>query len=314
MDAIEFATMPSTATISARIKPRRRGRAEAAWAYGFCTPVALLMVAIYLAPIAAVAVLSLTDYELGAPDFTWVGDAHFRAMLADPVFWRAMRNTFTYAAIVVPAAVGLGLMVALLVQRRGRLGGVYQIIFYLPVTTTLVAMATVWHFVLHPQLGPLNAALGALGLGRLDVFSDPDLVLAGLAVIGAWQLVGFNMILFLAGLTAIPQDLYDAAAVEGADHPIDRFLRVTWPLLGPTTMFVLVTTCITAFKVFDTVVVLTRGGPLGRSEVLLYAMYLEGFQYFRIGYASALTLVFLALVVAAAAIQSFLIDRKVHYG
>lgn len=293
---------------------RRQARMEAGWAYAFCAPACLLMVAIYLLPIATVALLSMTDYELGAPEFTWVGGAHFRALLSDPVFWRALRNTFTYAALVVPAAVGLGLLAALLVQRRGRFGSFYQVVFYLPVTTTLVAMATVWHFVLHPQLGPFNAALSALGLARIDVFSNPDLVLFGLAAIGAWQLVGFNMILFLAGLTAIPKDLYDAAEVEGADHPVDRFLRVTWPLLGPTTMFVVITTCITAFKVFDTVVVLTRGGPLGRSEVLLYAMYLEGFQYFRIGYASALTLVFLLLVVAAAAIQAFLIDRKVHYG
>lgn len=311
MDAVEFTAMPR---IAAPPVQRRMGHAEAAWAYALCSPALVLMIAIYILPIATVTVLSFTDYEFGAPNWSWVGDAHFRALLADPVFWRALRNTFTYAAIIVPVAVGLGLLVALLIQRRGRLRSVYQVIFYLPVTTTLVAMATVWHFVLHPQLGPVNAALDALGLGRIDVFSDPDLVLAGLAVIGAWQLVGFNMILFLAGLTAIPQDLYDAAAVEGADHPIDRFLRVTWPLLGPTTMFVVITTCITAFKVFDTVVVLTRGGPLGRSEVLLYAMYLEGFQYFRIGYASALTLVFLALIVAASAIQAFLIDRKVHYG
>ena len=313
MDAIEFAALPHAVPAPTR---RRAARAETTWAYALCSPAMLLMLmlAIYILPIATVGVLSLTDYELGAPDWRWVGDAHFRALLADPVFWRAMRNTFGYAAMVVPVAVGLGLLVALLVQRRGRLRSVYQVIFYLPVTTTLVAMATVWHFVLHPQLGPLNAAFDALGIGRIDVFSNPDMVLAGLAVIGAWQLVGFNMILFLAGLTAIPQELYDAAASEGADHPVDRFLHVTWPLLGPTTMFVVITTCITAFKVFDTVVVLTRGGPLGRSEVLLYAMYLEGFQYFRIGYASALTLVFLALVVAASAIQSFLIDRKVHYG
>jgi len=288
-------------------------RREAVWAYAFCTPALLLMLAIFIVPIITVMVLSLTDYELGAIEWAWVGSEHYRAMLSDPVFWRSMRNTFLYVAIVVPLAVGLGLLVAILVQARKRMKGVYQVIFFLPVTTTLVAMSTVWHFVLHPQLGPLNAALKSLGLGQIDFFGDPDVVLYGLALIGVWQLVGFNMILFLAGLTAIPKDLYDAAEVEGADHPWDKFARVTWPLLGPTTMFVLVTTSITAFKVFDTVVVLTRGGPLGRSEVLLYAMYLEGFQYFHIGYASALTMIFLSFVIIISIVQSFVIDRKVHY-
>ena len=121
-------------------------------------------------------------------------------------------------------------------------------------------------------------------------------MLPTLAAIGIWQLVGFNMVLFLAGLSAIPRDLYEAAEIDGCRSGIDRFLTITWPLLGPTTMFVIVTTSITAFKVFDTVAVMTRGGPMGSSEVLLYAIYLEGFQYFHMGYAAALTLIFLAFV------------------
>lgn len=305
---------PRTAKLGHRHAGAAQARLEARWAYAFCTPALLLISLIYLVPILVVIVLSLSDYELGSVDWNWVGSANFAGMLSDAAFWRSMRNTFTYVAIVLPASGGLGLLVAILIHERKRFKGFYQVIYFLPVTTTLVAMATVWNFVLHPQLGPFNAALKALGFGTVDFFSDPDLVLFGLALIGIWQLVGFNMILFLAGLTAIPRDYYDAAAIDGADHPWDRFVRVTWPLLGPTTMFVVVTTTITAFKVFDTVVVLTRGGPLGRSEVLLYAMYLEGFQYFRIGYASALTLVFLAFVVTFSVVQSLMIDRKVHYG
>jgi multiple sugar transport system permease protein len=174
-------------------------------------------------------------------------------------------------------------------------------------------MATMWQFLLHPNLGPVNAVLKAIGFREVAFLSEPALVIPTLAAIGIWQLIGFNMVLFLAGLSAIPRELYEAADVDGASHPVDRFLKVTWPLLGPTTMFVIVTTFITAFKVFDTVAVMTRGGPMGSSEVLLYAVYLEGFQYFHLGYAATLTLIFLAFTLVFSVAQTFILDRKVHY-
>ena len=145
------------------------------------------------------------------------------------------------------------------------------------------------------------------------ILSEPAYVLPTLAGIEIWHLLGFNMVLFLAGLSAIPRDLYEAAEIDGCRGGIDRFLTITWPLLGPTTMFVIVTTSITAFKVFDTVAVLTRGGPMGASEVLLYAIYLEGYQYFHMGYAAALTLVFLVFVLIFSVVQTFVLDRRVHY-
>ena len=216
--------------------------------------------------------------------------------MADPVFRRALRNTFLYVALVLPGAVLLGLFIAVLVHGRTRTRWFYQVIYFLPVTSTLIAMATVWQAILHPRLGPINAALRFLGFDEIAFLSEPSLVLPTLAVIGIWQLLGFNMVLFMAGLSAIPRDLYEAAEIDGCNGGLDRFLTITWPLLGPTTMFVIVTTSITAFKVFDTVAVMTRGGPAGASEVLLYTIYLEGFQYFHTAYGAALTLVFLAFV------------------
>lgn len=303
------APTPATATRRKAVQSRVEARAG----YLFATPALVLIVTILLAPIAVVVALAFTDYQLGAVEWAWIGLGNYERMLDDPVFWRSLANTFLYVAIVVPGSVVFALVVAILVNERKKTRTLYQIIYFLPVTTTLIAMSVVWHFVLNPQIGPIAALLRSLGLPAMDVFGDPDLVLAGLATIGIWQLVGFNMVLFLAGLTAIPRDLYDAADIDGADHPWDRFVRVTWPMLGPTTVFVVVTTTITAFRVFDTVAVITRGGPLGRSEVLLYAMYLEGFQYFDIGYAAALTVVFLVTVVALAVMQAFFLDRKVHY-
>ncbi|WP_372618886.1 carbohydrate ABC transporter permease [Falsiroseomonas sp.] len=292
---------------------RTRQTSEARAGAGFALPAFLLILVLLLAPLAALLALSVTDYRLGALTVRLVGLDHYAALFGDEVFQRSLRNTFLYVALVLPGAVFGGLGVALLVHARTRTRGFYEVAYFLPVTATLVAMATVWQFMLHPSLGPVSALLAWLGFGQVDLLNDPSLALGTLALIGLWQVIGFNMVLFLAGLSAIPRELYEAAALDGARFGPDRFLRVTWPMLGPTTMFVTITSTITAFKVFDTVVVLTRGGPLGSTETLLYVLYLEGFQYFRTGYAAAMTVVLLVFLVLLSILQARVIERKVHY-
>lgn len=277
----------------------------------FALPAMLLLLALILAPLACLLLLSFTDYEIGALSFEWIGLANFERALADPVFRRAIGNTLLYVAIVLPGSVILGLLISLLVHARMRTRGLYETIYFLPVTATLIAMAVVWQFLLHPGLGPVNSVLKMLGLKEQAFISDPSLLIPTIAVIGLWQAIGFNMVLFIAGLTAIPRDLYDAAEVDGAGGAVDRFLTVTWPLLAPTSMFVTITTSITAFKVFDTVAALTQGRD--GTEVLLYAIYLEGFQYFKIGYAAALTVVFLLFMLMFSVVQAFQLDKRVHY-
>ncbi|WP_118134524.1 carbohydrate ABC transporter permease [Oceanicella sp. SM1341] len=298
---------PAAARLDSGAPARRAARRGLA----FVAPAALLLLAIYILPLVMLGLFSVTDYQLGAVATRFTGLENFRRAAADPVFLRALGNTLFYVALVIPGGVGLGLGAALLVHGRKRSRGFYEVAFFLPVTATLVAMATVWQFVLHPSLGPVNAALGWLGLGPVGFLSDPDLLIPTMALIGTWQIAGFNMVLFLAGLSAIPKDLHEAARLDGARSAIDRFLTVTWPLLGPTTMFVTVTTSITAFKVFETVAVLTQGRS--GSETLLYALYLEGFEYFDTGYAAALTLIFLVLVLLLSLGQTLHFDRKVHY-
>lgn len=277
----------------------------------FVTPAVLLLLATYIVPLIVLGGFSLTDYKLGAVSTHFVGLDNFIQAFRDPVFRRALANTVLYAAIVIPFGVGLALGVALLVNGRRHSRPFWEIAYFLPVTATLVAMATVWQFLLHPSLGPVNAAIRALGYAPVSFLATPWLMIPTLAVIGVWQVLGFNMVLFLAGLTGIPKELYEAARLDGAKNPIDRFLTVTWPMLGPTTMFVVVTTSITAFKVFETVAVLTKGGS--GSETLLYALYLEGFEYSETGYAAALTLLFLALILLMSIWQTLHLDRKVHY-
>ncbi|SIQ83024.1 carbohydrate ABC transporter membrane protein 1, CUT1 family [Paracoccus thiocyanatus] len=282
-------------------------------AYGLAAPAVLLLVATVIAPILVMIALSFTDYRFGEAGLRWTGLGNYLQLLDDRTFKRALWNTFAYVAMVAPASVLLGLFLAVLIDALDRGQRFYRLVFFLPVTATLVAMAMVWKYLLHGTIGPFNLMLQSLGLPSLDVFGDRDLALAGLAAINVWSLAGFNMVLFSAGLTGVPQDLYDAAAMDGMDSRLDRFLNVTLPLLGPTTLFAVVTSTITAFKVFDTVAVVTRGGPRGSTDVLLYTTYLEGFSYFRMGSAAAMTVVFLAIMMVFAWIQARVLDRKVHY-
>lgn len=297
--------------LPAPARSRRHGsRISERLAWLFAAPSIVLLLLTMIAPIAAVVMTSFTDYELGALDLSFVGLANYRALAGDPAFWRSLGNTLWYVAMVVPGSVLIGLGLAVLVNglKHGR--GFYQVAFFLPVTSTLIAMATVWKYLLHGTIGPVNHLLVALGFDKVEFFGNSSLTLASLAVVAIWQLAGFNMVLFLAGLTAIPEDLYEAAAVDGIDRAWERFFKVTLPLLGPTTVFVVVTTTITAFKVFDTVAVLTHGGPQGSTNVLLYSIYLEGFQDMHIGLASAMTVVFLAVILGLALIQAKILDRR----
>ncbi len=304
------ATIPDTRTINAAKAPRI-GRAGAALAMSL--PAIVLMLLMLIGPLCAVIALSFTDYQLGAPSLAWIGLANYQEMLDDRVFWIALTNTIVYVAIVVPLAVGLGLAVALLIESGSSLRSWYRTIYFLPVMATLIAMSIVWEFMLHPQFGLINALLASVGIEGYSCLQDRRTALYALCAIGIWQALGFNMVLFLAGLMSIPRHLYDAAEIDGARSGWDKFRLVTWPMLGPTTLFVVIITSIRGFQVFDTVHVLTKGGPSKSTEVLIHRMYVEGFEFFRSGYGAALTIVFLAFVLLLTLIKAQLAGRRVHY-
>ena len=279
----------------------------------FILPSSTLILALLIIPILIVIALSFTNYSLGGINTSFVGIENYIAMFNDRDYWNVLVQTLIYALIVVPSSVFLGLALALLVQSVNYGRKIYLVLFFLPVTATLVAMATVWKYLLHGTIGPVNYLLSTIEFSRVEFFGDPAWVLLALSLIGIWQLAGFNMVLFIAGLMAIPQELYDASRIDGADRPIDRLFTVTLPLLSPTMLFVIVTSTITSLKVFDTVAVLTKGGPQDASNVILYDIYLEGFQYFRTGSAAAMTVIFLFIILLMSWIQTKVIDKKVHY-
>lgn len=298
-----------------RIRPRPAGAlAEMLVGWTLAGPAMAMMWLLLLGPAIAVGVLSFTDWTFGADSIAWIGFDNYREMAADATFWMSLKNSLVYVAFTVPLSVGLGLGVALLIESGSSLKGFYRSVYFLPVTSTLLAMAFVFQFAFHPTAGIVNQVLAALGLPTRDWLKDPATALYALGTVGIWQAIGLNMVLFLAGLKAIPPDLYEAAALDGADGAWERFRRVTWPMLAPATVFVVTITAIRSFQVFDTIAVLTQGGPNKATSVLLFQMYQEGFSFLRSAYAAALTVVFLAFVLLLTLVQVALLERRTHQG
>ena len=290
--------------VSPRLKAQRRAGLLLA------APACVLLFVVLLLPSSAVVLLSFTDYTLGAGMPAFVGLASYKAILSDPVFRSSARNTAVFVSIVAPASIGLGLVFALMIGARTTLKRFYRMAFFLPVTATFVAMATAWEVLLHPTFGLFNTILSFAGLEKIRFLSDPGIALYAIAAIGVWKQVGYNMILFLAGIATIPPELYEAASLDGAGQGWRRFLLVTWPMLRPVTLFVVVITLIRALSEFETVAVLTGGGPVHATGVVLFQLYEEAFRFLKIGTGSALAVLFLAFVAALSLIQTTLSDRR----
>ena len=282
----------------------RKGRiSRASVPYLLTIPAGFGLAVLVLGPVFGVLAMSLTNWQLGSLEAEFIGIENYWELFADSVFRRSFLNTLIYVAIVVPSVFALGLAGALAIESSKHLKGFYRTAIFLPATATVVALAVVWDFMLHPTLGLFNDTLNLLGLQGRNWLREEGTVLIVLAVIGVWLKTGYLMVLFLAGLSKIPRVYYEAAAVDGVQNSWDRFRYVTWPQLGPTSLFVAVIATIQAFQTFETVAILTEGGPNNRSEVLLHTLYVEGFRFFRTGYAAALTVVFLIIILGVTAVN-----------
>jgi len=299
---------PPTISRSSQHDPR-----HVASAFVLAGPAVLLLLILYGLPTFSVLAISVSDWRFGSTQIAFAGLSNFVDVLSDPGFRASFANTVTYVAIVLPGTVGLGLVIALLIESRSSLRAFYRAIHFLPFMATLSAMAIAWDALLNPSVGLINHLLTSLGLSAVNWLNDDRTVLPVLAAIGIWQGLGYAMVLFMAGLKSIPGDLYDAAAIDGADGWLDRLRTVTLPMLAPVTMFVVIVVALKAFQVFDIVQILTRGGPGDASEMLLYTLYRESFDYLRTGHGAAIAVIFLGLVVALTLAQARFMDRKVHY-
>ena len=235
--------------------------------------------------------------------------ANYKAVLSDENFRKSFLNTLFYVVLVMPLSIVLGLAFSLLIEHSGKFKSFYRTAFFLPVTATLVAMATAWEVLLHPTFGLVNTLFALLGFAKIRFLSDPSVALITVAGIGIWKQIGFNVVLFLAGLSVIPKELYEAASLDGAATGWRRFLLVTWPQLAPVTLFVIVITTIRAFSEFETVAVLTDGGPVRATSMILFMLYEEAFRYLHIGTGSAIAVLFLLFVALLSLVQTKLAAR-----
>nr|WP_076866102.1 sugar ABC transporter permease [Bradyrhizobium mercantei] len=292
---------------------RARAVAQTLAAWGLAGPAVFFLLVLFLLPVAGVFVIAFSDWQFGARSFSFVGFANFREVFLDPAFRASLLNSVVYVLIVVPGAGILGLVIAVLIESGKSCRAFYRAVHFLPFMATLAAMAIAWEALLHPAIGFVNQALAVTGLPTANWLRDENTALPVLAAIGIWQNLGYAMVLFLAGLKSIPQDLYDAADVDGADFWFDRLRTVTLPMLGPVSMFVVIVVAVRAFEPFDIVKVLTQGGPGHASEMLLYTLYRESFEYLRTGYGAALAVVFLGIVVTLTLVQARIMGKRVHY-
>jgi len=284
-------------------------RSTALW---LALPGLALLLVLMILPALAVLPVALTDWEFGKPGIGFAGLDNFRELAGDRRFASGLGNTLVYMAAVVPVSLLLGFIIANAIQGAGALGSFYRAAHFLPVVATMSAMAIAWDALLHPTIGLLNHMLGWFGIAPQGWLMDEHLVMPTLIVIGVWQNIGFAIVMFLAALRTVPRDLLDAAAIDGAVNPWDRMRTVVLPLIGPVALFVGVITAKRALSVFDTVAVLTKGGPGAASEVMLHLLYVESFERLRAGYGAAITCVYLLLLLSLTAGQR-LLDKRVHY-
>jgi multiple sugar transport system permease protein len=275
--------------------------------WGFALPFVIIFLVFMAGPILASFALSLTDFglrDLRNPLGTnFIGLDNYVELLGDPTFRVAMLNTAYFVIVGVPLTLGLGLAVALALDRGIRqFRTMFRVGYYLPVVTSIVAVAVVWRFVLNPDYGLLNMTLGAIGINGPDWLGSPILAMPSLIVMAAWRNLGFAMVLFLAGLQTIPVQLYEAASIDGAGRWA-AFKSVTLPLLRPTLLFAVVITTIGYLQVFEEPFVMTDGGPLDRTLSVSMFMYEEGFEFFHQGYAAAIAWVLFLLVAIVAVVQ-----------
>jgi len=282
------------------MKPSRAG-----WL--FAAPALLAIAVFFVVPVVAALVMSATDFDIYAladlRNTRFVGLGNYFQLLQTPLFWRALLNTLFFVVVGVPLSIAVSLGTALLLHSRlARFTGFFRTALFAPVVTTLAAVAVVWIFLLHARYGTLNYALSWLGLRPVDWLGDPRWAMPAIVLLSVWKNFGYNMIILLAGLQAIPAELYEAAQLDGAG-PGAAFRHVTVPALAPMLLMVSILTMAGHFQIFAEPYVMTQGGPAERTVTVLYLMYENGFKWWSLGSASAVAFVLFLFMLGFSLVQ-----------
>jgi multiple sugar transport system permease protein len=291
-------------------KPYAHGRAG--WL--FASPALLIIGVFFLLPVVAALLLSFTDFDLYAladpANLRVVGLHNYRTLLTTPMFWKALGNTAVFVLLGVPLSLFASLGAALLIDSRlTRFRGLFRTALFAPVVTTLVAVALIWRYLLHTRYGLLNYLLTQLGLPAIDWLGDPHWSMPAIVLLAVWKNYGYNMIILLAALQSIPEELYEAARLDGAGAWA-RLRHVTLPLLTPTMTLVGILTVSGYFQLFAEPYVMTQGGPLQSTVSVLYFMFEQGFKWWNLGFASAVAFMLFALILALTGLQMRIARRQ----
>jgi multiple sugar transport system permease protein len=278
----------------------------------FLSPTLAVFSVFVLFPVFFSFYLSFHTWNMFSSAATFVGLDNYRMIVTNPEFWRVLKNTAVYTLGTVPLNMALSLAVAFLLNKKLAGKKFLRTMFFTPVIMSSVAAAVIWRWVYEPNFGLLNTVLGWFGIGAVNWLNEPTAAMFALIVMGVWKTFGVNMVLFSAGLQGIPETYYEAARMDGAGA-WRKFWNITLPLLSPTTFFVLVMSVIGSFQVFDTVYVLTSGGPLGTTKVLVFYLYEHAFKFFEMGYASAVAYLMFAIIFVLTMLQAKYLKRSIHY-
>ena len=279
--------------------------------YLFVAPLIVGLIVFTYGPVVASFGLSFTkgDY-ISTPE--WIGLDNYRALLDDKLFWQSMRNTLYYVIGVVPAGMVLSLLLALAMNQKLRGIVFFRTIFFLPTITSSVAISLMWLWIYNPEFGALNFLLRQIGIKGPAWLSTPEWAMPAVMIMAVWRGLGYNMLIYLAGLQGIPDIYYEAAEIDGAGTWA-KFWNITVPLLSPTTFMLLILGLIGAFQVFEYTYVMTQGGPVYATLTLVLHVYNNAFRSFQMGYASALAYVLFFILLGLTIIQFRLQKRWVHY-
>ncbi|MBP5468849.1 MAG: sugar ABC transporter permease [Candidatus Riflebacteria bacterium] len=281
-------------------------------AYLYLMPVIIILFVFHVFPIFMALGVSFYEWDLiGKPEF--VGAGNYTRLLDDPMFWKSIWNTIYYAAVSIPLTIFLSMGIAILLNNPIRGLGFYRTAYFIPVVTSINAVAIVWNFIYHPDFGLLNKVLGLFGIDPIAWLQDPNWAMPAIILMSVWKGLGNNIIIFLTGLQNIPKHLYEAARIDGANR-WQQFRHITWPMLSPTTFFIFTMSVIGSFQVFSQVYMMTpRGGPLKSTMVVVYYLYRKAFDQFEFGYALAMAFVLFLIIFACTLFNKLYVEKKVHY-
>lgn len=268
----------------------------------FLFPSAAIFAVFVFFPLAYTLWLSSTDWNLISPEIKSIGIGNYSRLASDPLFWKVLANTVVFSAFTVGASVALGLFIAVSINRKIAGRTLYRTCIFLPYVTATSAMALVWLWIFDPKYGFVNMICKAIGFSGPEWLASTSWAMPAIVIMSIWRFTGYIMLLYLGGLQGINGELLEAASVEGAGKTA-IFWKITFPLLSPTTLFVIITTLITMLQNFETVYIMTQGGPVNSTNMLVLYIYQNAFQFFEAGYASAISVVLFAIMIFLTLVQ-----------